>query len=279
MVLACKAVVLVVTVYKPGADKQNGNALQQGALDESQLRELLQIGDQALALLDLQQGLLIWCTPKWLSTFPRWPSGTHWPDMLNESAQLEQLLQSLSGPGSVSGDIQSQTADEKTELTLQYLSDGTVAMKVQKQDQAMDDVHLYMQAREHMFTTSRTISVSEMATTLAHEIKQPIATISNILKGVRIRLKRDDMTPVQLEEALGNALEQAQFTNSVINRIRDFTQSRRPQQQTLNVVLLVRDALSLMDWLLSANQCSVEFSQPNEPLLCQGDPTCCSRYL
>ena len=130
-----------------------------------------------------------------------------------------------------------------------------------------------------MFTTSRTISVSEMATTLAHEIRQPISAISNIVKGVKLRINKGGTSPEKLIEALEHALEQITFTNSVISRIRDFTQARRPQQQDLDIVKLAQEALSLMDWLLRANDSQVEFSVEGDSLWCKGDPTMLQQVL
>ena len=44
--------------------------------------------------------------------------------------------------------------------------------------------------REQLLFTSRVISVGEMATTLAHELNQPIGAIANLLRGLRSRLSR-----------------------------------------------------------------------------------------
>lgn len=262
----------------PALDRPDDSA-STAAIGNSQLLELVQFSEQALALIDPHAASLVWCSQQWQCLFPEWPVGSDWTEILHTSTQLAQQYQSLTDKQPVTGILRCQAKGDSREFAMQILGSGLIGLRVQKQQQSVDDMHVYMQAREHMFTTSRTISVSEMATTLAHEIKQPIATISNILKGMSIRLKRDDLTASQLEESLGNALEQAQFTNSVINRIRDFTQSRRPQQQALDVVSLIHDALSLMDWLLSANQCAVELSLTDQSLRCQGDSTMLQQVL
>jgi signal transduction histidine kinase len=268
-----------MSAENPVPDKSDDSAFTPAALGNSQLLDLVHFSEQALALIDPHAASLVWCSEQWQSLFPEWSVGTDWNEVLRTSEQLAQLYQSLKDEQRVTGILWCQAKGDRREFVMQILGNGLIGLRVHKQQQSIDDMHVYMQAREHMFTTSRTISVSEMATTLAHEIKQPIATISNILKGMSIRLKRDDLTASQLEESLGNALEQAQFTNSVINRIRDFTQSRRPQQQALDVVSLIHDALSLMDWLLSANQCAVELSLTDQSLRCQGDPTMLQQVL
>ena len=49
--------------------------------------------------------------------------------------------------------------------------------------------------REQLLFTSRVISVGEMATTLAHEINQPIGAVANLLRGLRARLGRRSGRP------------------------------------------------------------------------------------
>ncbi|ASJ70509.1 sensor histidine kinase [Granulosicoccus antarcticus] len=261
------------------ANKSMGTVVLSSGVSASQLVELVELGELAVALLDQQADSIRWCSAHWMLLFPQWAVSSVWSEVLSDSSELVQLYNALAQQSSASGSLLCQSTGKPCELIMQRLSDGTIAIRAIERSQTRDDMHLYMQARENMFTTSRTISVSEMATTLAHEIKQPIATISNILKGVKIRLKRDDQTLEQIEVALDNALDQARFTNSVINRIRDFTQARRPQQQQLSLVSLTREALSLMDWLLSANQCKTELLVSEEPLLCHGDPTMLQQVL
>ena len=192
--------------------------------------------------------------------------------------ELEKLYNSLKGKDSVSASLRCELSNVVKKMSIYRQPDEMIVLllsepSVVSQEPDATDMHLYMQARESMFTTSRTISVSEMATTLAHEIKQPIATITNILKGVRIRLGKSDVKDEMMETALEKALEQAEFTDSVINRIRDFTQARRPKQQVLDMGEILNESLSLMDWFLSANHCDVQLRIGDGPLFCDGDPT------
>lgn len=262
------------------------------------LQELLDACDDAMAVLDPQTNRISWSSAAWSRSFPTLSTGADWLSAMAASAELSAIYRvfteqqpglqnSHTAPLAVnrmsghepSGKLHCQATGALLTISLSRLSDGAIALKAVRAVDALGDMHLYIQQRENMFTTSRTISVSEMATTLAHEIKQPIATINNILKGIRLRLKRDDLSQQQLDESLGSALEQTQFTNSVINRIRDFTQARRPQQQQLDLAIVVQEALSLMDWLLSANQCRTRLVIGDEALWCEGDPTMLQQVL
>jgi len=130
----------------------------------------------------------------------------------------------------------------------------------------------YMADRELLFTTSRTISVSEMATTLAHEINQPIGSIANILQGTKSRLERIE-TSDEILNALDRALNQTQFASRIIARIRDFTQSRQPKRQACDVHELLNDSVNLLDWVLAQSAVSVHFHLPQTNVIVNGDAT------
>lgn len=266
-------------VLKTGQEHPLESLLNGTPPDAALFAELMNETGQAVALLDVQADSVEWCSVAWTDNLPVMSAGVCFSEVLENNEVLTCLFQLYQKQGVSKGALWCDGTQQMKELGISQLSSGAVALQLHDQQGTNDDMHLYMQARESMFTTSRTISVSEMATTLAHEIKQPIATITNILKGLRIRLKKGNSDTVQLEEALANALEQAQFTNSVINRIRDFTQARRPQQQVIEVATLTQEALSLMDWFLSANQCRTEILISDDPLHCQGDPTMLQQVL
>jgi len=132
----------------------------------------------------------------------------------------------------------------------------------------------YVAEREKLFTTSRTISVGEMASTLAHELNQPIGTLVNLTNGLRSRLSRargnvDGLAADELEE-LDRALEMAQrqgrFASDIIARIRDFTQARRPRLVLCRVGELLGDTVQLLDWVLVSRRVIVH-QRPSDPAL------------
>jgi len=131
----------------------------------------------------------------------------------------------------------------------------------------------YMADREQLFTTSRTITVSEMATTLAHEINQPVGSIANILKGLKARLKRAESVPVEYVTAIDRALEQASFAARIVSRIRDFTSSRQPKRVDCNVQNLLEDSIQLLDWVLMNANVSVELASVENNILVNADAT------
>ena len=70
---------------------------------------------------------------------------------------------------------------------------------------------------------SRFTALGEMASTLAHEINQPLTAITNYLKGSRRLLERmKGEQASMLREAVGKAADQALRAGDIIRRLREF---------------------------------------------------------
>lgn len=115
----------------------------------------------------------------------------------------------------------------------------------------------YLAERDQLFLRSRSISVSEMATTLAHELNQPLGALSNILHGLQMRMETGSADVEQYRNAVDLALQQTQFAARVITRIRDFTESRQPEFVQFNVVDLLNHCVRLLDWVFSSDSVRV----------------------
>ncbi|HEX5373562.1 MAG TPA: PAS domain S-box protein [Aquabacterium sp.] len=90
------------------------------------------------------------------------------------------------------------------------------------------------QAEKAQFT-SRLITMGEMASTVAHELNQPLAAISNYCSGMISRIKNGAIDNDGLIEALEKTSRQAQRAGQVIHRIRQFVKRSEPQRQMSRV--------------------------------------------
>jgi len=90
------------------------------------------------------------------------------------------------------------------------------------------------QAEKAQFT-SRLITMGEMASTVAHELNQPLAAISNYCSGMISRIKNGAIDNDGLIEALEKTSRQAQRAGQVIHRIRQFVKRSEPQRQDTRV--------------------------------------------
>jgi len=87
---------------------------------------------------------------------------------------------------------------------------------------------LFRQQQEKMQMTARLVAVGEMATTLAHELNQPLAAISNYSMGCVRRLKSGSWNEAELLEALEKGAAQAERASKVVQRVREFVARRAP---------------------------------------------------
>lgn len=93
---------------------------------------------------------------------------------------------------------------------------------------------------------SRLTAMGEMASTLAHELNQPLAAISNYLKGSQRLLEGEDgEKSATLRDALGKASDQAMRAGHIIRRLRDFVSRGESERRVENIVKLIEEASAL----------------------------------
>jgi len=93
---------------------------------------------------------------------------------------------------------------------------------------------------------SRLTAMGEMASTLAHELNQPLAAISNYLKGSQRMLEGgSDEKSVTLRDALSKAADQAMRAGQIIRRLRDFVSRGESERRVENITKLAEEASAL----------------------------------
>jgi two-component system sensor kinase FixL len=93
---------------------------------------------------------------------------------------------------------------------------------------------------------SRLSAMGEMASALAHELNQPLAAISNYMKGSRRLLASSpDPNAAKIETALDRAAEQAIRAGQIIRRLRDFVLRGESERRVESVAKLVEEAAAL----------------------------------
>jgi two-component system sensor kinase FixL len=93
---------------------------------------------------------------------------------------------------------------------------------------------------------SRLTAMGEMASTLAHEINQPLAAIANYLKGSRRLLESGaDDRSAMLRDAIGKAADQALRAGQIIRHLRDFVARGESERRVESVKKLVEEASAL----------------------------------
>ena len=100
--------------------------------------------------------------------------------------------------------------------------------------------------QENLFHVSRLSALGEMASSLAHELNQPLAAINNYLKGSqRLLQESQDPRAATLREALDKAAAQALRAGDIIRRLRDFVTRRESDKTIVRASRLLEDTSTL----------------------------------
>jgi two-component system, LuxR family, sensor kinase FixL len=93
---------------------------------------------------------------------------------------------------------------------------------------------------------SRLTAMGEMASTLAHELNQPLSAIANYLKGSRRLLEHaSDEKSAAMRDALEKAADQAMRAGQIIRRLRDFVARGESERRVESITKLVEEASAL----------------------------------
>ena len=93
--------------------------------------------------------------------------------------------------------------------------------------------------------TSRLVSMGEMASSVAHELNQPLTAITNYCNGMVSRVKAGTIEQGDLIAALQKTARQAERAGQIIHRIRAFVKRSEPQRQPSQAKQIVDDAVDL----------------------------------
>jgi C4-dicarboxylate-specific signal transduction histidine kinase len=107
---------------------------------------------------------------------------------------------------------------------------------------------------ERAQTASRLITMGEMASSVAHELNQPLAAISNYCSGMISRINNKGIAEEDLLMALDKTAKQAQRAGQIITRIRSFVKRSEPNRTQADALQIVNNAVELADIELRRNQ-------------------------
>ncbi len=257
--------------------------------------QVLSVYDDAVAVLTIgtgANGAVQWCT----EAFARLLQGTA-ADVVGMSkfalcTQMVGLAEGLaalaagqdahaewSGPLRMdeNGDVPCWHRAHMRRLPRAALASGAgspaVVLRLSPRAEQTSATRRHLEDRERLLFTSRSLAVGEMATTLAHELNQPLGSLANVLRGVKTRVATLKANPSpagmsHLEQGVQLALDQVQYAARIIGRVRDFTQSHQPRRELVDLLALLHSSLTLLDWDLARH--GVRVSLDVQALSAQG---------
>ncbi len=103
-------------------------------------------------------------------------------------------------------------------------------------------------------SASRLITMGEMASSVAHELNQPLTAISNYCTGMISRIQAKQINEEDMLAALEKTARQAQRAGQIIQRIRSFVKRSAPNRTATEVSHIVSEALELAEIELRRRQ-------------------------
>jgi len=165
---------------------------------------------------------------------------------------------SLTDAGSENAEVFVEELDLWLEVRTRYLTwvDGRLAQMVIASDITTRRNAETLAARqaERAQTASRLITMGEMASSVAHELNQPLTAISNYCNGMISRVQEQRITQEELLGALDKTARQAQRAGQIIHRIRAFVKRSEPNPTLSEVAPMVSNAIELADIELRRQQ-------------------------
>jgi PAS domain S-box-containing protein len=178
------------------------------------------------------------------------------PSTLNASMDDEDGLMglptdSLTSARTENAEIYLPDLGKWLEVRSRYLNwvDGRLAQMVIATDITPRRLAEEQAARqaERAQSVSRLITMGEMASSVAHELNQPLTAISNYCSGMVSRIESGQITEEALLSALQKTAHQAQRAGQIIQRIRAFVKRSEPNRQLSDVSNMVNEAVELAD--------------------------------
>jgi two-component system, LuxR family, sensor kinase FixL len=106
--------------------------------------------------------------------------------------------------------------------------------------------HQLQELQTELARLSRLTAMGEMASTLAHEINQPLSAISNYLQGcIRLLETMDHPNAQKIRDALAETTKQTLRAGNIIRQLREFVARGETEKHPENINKLVEEASAL----------------------------------
>ncbi|MEQ1806322.1 MAG: PAS domain S-box protein [Burkholderiaceae bacterium] len=217
--------------------------------------------DAAVSVLSVQQGELLFANRSYRIWFGAdsqghallagvEPGRPYLADMEDAVENLGGLpTRELTEAGSDSREVLVDPLQKWFDVRARYLqwTDGRLAQMLIATD-ITSRKHAEVQAAQQADKaqmTSRLVTMGEMASSVAHELNQPLTAITNYCNGMISRVRGNGIDEEDLIAALEKTSRQAQRAGQIIHRIRAFVKRSEPQRQPAQAQSIIDDAVDL----------------------------------
>jgi two-component system sensor histidine kinase DctS len=103
------------------------------------------------------------------------------------------------------------------------------------------------QQQEKLAATARLVTMGEMASTIAHELNQPLSAIASYTTGCLNVLAAGKCAPAEIGDALQKTALQAQRAGRIIRRVHEFVRKSEPTREPVRLNGVVEEAVGFAE--------------------------------
>jgi len=111
--------------------------------------------------------------------------------------------------------------------------------------------------QERLSRFSKESSLGTMATSIAHEINQPLIAIQNYAQALKRRFQSDSDTPPKLIELVEKIASQAERAGDIIQNVRTLVDQHEPELRPVILDPLIQDVIHMMEPECEARECHI----------------------
>jgi signal transduction histidine kinase len=126
---------------------------------------------------------------------------------------------------------------------------------------------------------NRRMTISTLTGSIAHELSQPLNSILHNAQAGEMLLDSNRATPETLREILADIRTENQRAGAIVERQRSMLRARHLASKPIDLNLVVRESLALIDRDLRARKVQVDVIVPPEPCVVMGDQVLLQQVL
>jgi len=150
---------------------------------------------------------------------------------------------------------------------IEYFS--LVAHDLTEKKAAEEQLKQYQADIDH---ASRLVTMGELASSLAHELNQPLAAMVNYLRGIERRFAhKATLSWSDVELPISRSIRTALRAGEIIHRMMDFTRKQEPVITSLNLSELIREMVDFCESMAERNNVRIAFEPPSDLPAVRGD--------
>jgi C4-dicarboxylate-specific signal transduction histidine kinase len=107
--------------------------------------------------------------------------------------------------------------------------------------------------------------LGEMAAGLAHELNQPLTSMSALAEGALLRLERGNLNQDEFLVVCQRIATDAQRSGDIIRRLRSFVQKRKTERSSVDVNGLIREVIGFTGSETRQEEISIEITPCEDP--------------